>query len=218
MAKDLAIVLNDGSINSAVTSAIAAQKHRPVMIYIEISPPLPTHQRLAYEQQVAHFKPYREHTVSLESLPALSQASTNVDPRAVALSPHLIEMMPLMAVATRFAVQYEATAIYIGARVGPHENELARATEYFQIWSEMLQLPCEQHDLELLTPLLELDPWQVVDVAANVGAPLEKTWSCHQDGPSHCWACRGCYARDAAFQQSAKPDPLRVSNSSAAKK
>ena len=35
MAKDLAIVLNNGSINSAVVTAMAAQRFRPVMVYVD---------------------------------------------------------------------------------------------------------------------------------------------------------------------------------------
>jgi len=36
MAKDLAIILNNGSINSAVTTALAAQKYRVVLLYAEV--------------------------------------------------------------------------------------------------------------------------------------------------------------------------------------
>ena len=34
MAKDLAIVLNSGGLNSVVATALAAQKHRLVMVHI----------------------------------------------------------------------------------------------------------------------------------------------------------------------------------------
>jgi 7-cyano-7-deazaguanine synthase len=73
----------------------------------------------------------------------------------------------------------------------------------------MMQLPCGLGELEFQAPLLELEPWQVVDLGFQVAAPLEKTWSCSEDGGEPCWACRGCRARESAFQQSAKPDPLR---------
>ena len=38
MAKDLAIVLNSGSINSAVATGLAAQKHRVILLHAEIAP------------------------------------------------------------------------------------------------------------------------------------------------------------------------------------
>ena len=38
MAKDLALVLNNGSLNSAVTTALAAQRFRTILIYADIVP------------------------------------------------------------------------------------------------------------------------------------------------------------------------------------
>src|SRR5579863_8612236 len=95
-------------------------------------------------------------------------------------------------------------------RIGPGADELSQATEYFQIWNELLEMPCGKPDLEIQTPLLELEPWQVVDVGFNVSAPLERTWSCQETGTEPCWTCSGCRAREAAFQQAAKMDPLRA--------
>jgi len=65
-------------------------------------------------------------------------------------------------------------------------------------------------ELEVLTPLLELEQWQVVEVGFQVGAPFDRTWSCHEESSEPCWACRGCRAREAAFTQSGKADPMRV--------
>src|SRR5437763_14421559 len=68
MAKDLAIVLNNGSINSAVTTALAAQRYRPILLYAEVTPQAGSRARGAYDQQVAYFKPYREHSVPMNYL------------------------------------------------------------------------------------------------------------------------------------------------------
>ena len=67
MAKELAIVLNNGGINSAVVTAMAAQKYRPLMLYAEDADQGPR-TRAAYDMQVAHFKPYREHTITMPFL------------------------------------------------------------------------------------------------------------------------------------------------------
>lgn len=213
MAKDLAIVLNNGSINSAVVTAMAAQRYRPIMIFADTSTDPVGRRRAAFEQQVAHFKPYRDYIISLSYSAGLQDqsASAMADPRqGTALGPQMLELLPMLAAAARFAVQHQAAGIYLGSRVGPNADELATLTEYFQIWNELIQLPCGQPDLEFLIPLLELEPWQVVDVGFQVGAPLERTWSCSEETSEPCWACRGCRAREAAFQQAAKPDPLRA--------
>jgi 7-cyano-7-deazaguanine synthase len=213
MAKDLAVILNSGGLSSAVVSALAAQKFRLILVHIESFGAAPARRRAAYDQQLAHFKPYREHTLALPFLAGLEPQPHTMpalsDPRVTsAIAPVLIEVMPLIALAARFAVHYQASAVYAGVRIGPQGDDLASATEYAQIWNEMLQIPCAQPDLELTLPLLELEPWQVVDVGVQVGAPLEKTWSCFEEGVEPCGSCRGCRAREAAFAQAVKPDPV----------
>jgi 7-cyano-7-deazaguanine synthase len=212
VAKDLAIVLNNGSINSAVVTAMAAQRYRPIMIFIDIAADPGGRRRAAFEQQVAHFKPYREYTVPMPFASGTQgQSSASLaDPRlGTPLAPQMLELLPMVAVALRLAVHHQSAGVYVGARIGSGAEELAQVTEYFQIWNELIQLPCGQTEIEINTPLLELEPWQVIDVAFQVGAPLERTWSCSEEGNEPCWSCRACRAREAAFQQSGKPDPLR---------
>jgi len=216
MAKDLAIVLNSGGVNSAVITAMAAQKHRLIMLHGEGTGLSTPRSRVAYDQQVAHFKPYREHSVPLPYLSTFApqqqtQAiSAAADPRHPSVPvAQMIDMIPLMAAAIRFGTHYGAARIFTGFRVGGTGDELARATEYVQIWNELIQLPCAQTELEIESPVLELEPWQIVDVGFSVAAPFDKTWSCLEEGSEPCWACRGCRAREHSFQQAAKPDPLR---------
>ncbi len=215
MAKELAIILNNGSVNAAVATALAVQKYRPVMLHAEVAQQAGSRVRAAYDAQVQHFEPYREHALSMPFLgavqPVTTSASIASDPRLpAAVAPQLLELLPLLAAAARYAVHYHAAAIYLGLRVGGQGDELAQATEYVQIWNELIQLPCAQQDLEITTPLLELEAWQVVDLGSQVAAPLERTWSCVEESSEPCWACRGCRAREAAFQQAGKPDPMRV--------
>lgn len=214
MAKDLAVILNNGSINSAVATALAVQKYRPIMLYAEAVAQPGSRSRMAYDQQVAHFKPYREHTLQMPFLTALAiderRGATAADPRQHSpRGPQMLELLPLVAAAVRFAAHYHAAAIFLGLRVGTQADELAQATEYVQVWNEMIQMPCDLSELELQAPLMELEAWQVVDLGFQVTVPFEKTWSCVEDAGEPCWACRGCRAREAAFQQAGKPDPLR---------
>ena len=215
MAKDLAIVLNNGSVNSAVATALAAQRYRTVTVYAETAHSPGSRARAAYDQQVVHFKPYREHTIAMPFLAEIASpretASVVTDPRQPApLGPQMLELLPLFAAAVRYAVHYHAAAIYTGIRVGGEGDELAQATEYVQIWNELIQLPCGQSELSIESPLLELEPWQVVDVGFQVGAPFERTWSCMEETSEPCWACRACRARENAFYQAGKADPMRA--------
>ena len=215
MAKDLAIVLNNGSLNSAVATALAAQKFRPIMVMVETTPDSATRMRAAYDQQVAHFKPYREHTLGMSFLQSVQTqgpgAALAADPRQSGLlAPQLLNVLPVISAAVPVAAHYQAAAIYVGMRIGSAADDLAQATEYIQILNELIQLPCGLSELEIVAPLLELEPWQVVDVGYQVAAPLDRGWSCMEETPEPCGVCRGCRQREAAFTQAGKPDPLRV--------
>lgn len=215
MAKDLAIVLNNGSINSAVATAMAAQRFRPVMVYVDATQQPGSRVRAAYDMQVAHFKPYREHTLSMPYLAALQggagAAQAVNDPRLSAASAEqMLRLLPMLTAAIQFASHHQAAVIYLGWRIGPQPDDLAAATEYVQILNELIQMPCGIKDLDIMTPVLELEPWQVIDTGFQVAAPFERTWSCYEDTSEPCWACRGCRAREAAFMQAGKADPMRV--------
>lgn len=222
MSKDFAIVLNSGSINSAVITALAAQRYRVIMLHVRPSEPssassaASSRRRVAFDQQTAHFKPFREQVIDMPAL-ALPQgaglkrmesAAAQVRAQPSSAQP-LLELLPILADSGRLAFHYEAAAIYLGLRVGPATDDLARATEYVQIWQELLQQPCALSELELAAPLLDLEPWQVVDLGSQLNVPFERTWSCLADSAEPCWACGGCRSREAAFHQSARPDPLR---------
>src|SRR5882724_3430467 len=171
MAKELAIVLNNGSVNSAVTTALAAQRFRLVMLHVvtgadhdEDARDTATRTRVAFDQQTAHYKPYREHVLEM---PFLSQLQAPGGPKKSAeatetkqqsrLGQQLLEMLPVMAAASRFAAHYQAVSIHLGLRVGPAADELAQATEFIQVWQELLQLPCGVSELDVIAPLIEMD-------------------------------------------------------------
>jgi len=210
MAKDLAIILSNGSLESCVAASLAAQKYRTVMMNVITGAGNGAGARTAYDQQVAHFKPYREHTLNMAFFAAIGKdtAAGLSDPRVNSgVGEKLLDLVPIVAVAARFAAHYQAAAVYLGLRVGPGMDELAQASEFVSIWNEMLQMPCRQGELEILTPLLELEEWQVVEVGFQVSAPMEKSWSCSEDSAEPCGTCRGCRQREAAFVQAGRPDP-----------
>lgn len=48
---------------------------------------------------------------------------------------------------------------------------------------------------KLLMPLLALDREQVLALGARLGAPLDRTWSCYEDGDGPCGECPACVRR-----------------------
>ncbi len=62
--------------------------------------------------------------------------------------------------------------------------------------------------VRLVRPLKSKTKAEVVSLASSLGVPLEATWSCHRNGPDHCWHCAGCFSRSSAFNEAGVKDPL----------
>lgn len=211
MAKETAVILNSGSIASALVSSIAQQKHRLILLHVDTqsTPGKPTH---FYELQQQHFKPFRHHRVNipfLSSIEGSEARSANADPRSSANStPKLVELMPLIALGLRVAIHQGAKHLYCGLRIGPDAPDLPKVLEHQQIWGELLAHTCDQPELQVHTPLLDLEAWQMIDLAFQLSAPLELTWSCDNPTGEPCGQCRGCNEREAAFVRAGRADPL----------
>lgn len=76
----------------------------------------------------------------------------------------------------------------VGRQVLDSFNEL--------VWST---LPWRRVRVE--APLLGMSKLEVVRLAAELGVPLELTWSCWREGEVHCGVCEGCRKRREVFRE-----------------
>jgi len=217
MARELAVVLCNGSLASAVTAAVAAPRHRVVLAFVEPGPNAGRPGQ-AFDALVTHFKPYRSHRLPMPFLASFAKADPGgasageADPRSgEGVAARLLDLLPVVAMGLRLAAHYNAVALFAGLRAGADGggNDLARVAEFGQCWAELVQLTCGRPDLDVLLPLLELEAWQVVDLGQQVSAPLQLTWSCDGVVGDPCGQCRGCRQRDAAFVRAGRPDPAK---------
>jgi len=211
MPRELAIALTDSSLCACVAITLAHQKYRLVLIQIDTGELNQSRRSALFDQQVAHFKPYRNHTLKHDSITKPGKRDTQiVDPRAHDdLGQRLIGLLGVIARGIEVAAHYDATTIHLGLRVGLAGNDLARATEHLQIWNDLVQTTCGRPNIEIVAPLLEMDPWQVVDLGTQVDAPVQSSWDCELNQGDPCGTCGGCRWRETAFARAAKADPAR---------
>lgn len=63
-------------------------------------------------------------------------------------------------------------------------------------------------DIEILTPLSNLDKVGIVRLGKELDVPFELTWTCHKDVEVSCGVCDGCRARLEAFEDLKMEDPI----------
>lgn len=68
-------------------------------------------------------------------------------------------------------------------------------------------LLCDGKAYEVVLPLADKDRAGVIKLAMDLGVPIELTWSCHRQGPSHCGQCYACRQRLEAFGSLGLQDP-----------
>jgi 7-cyano-7-deazaguanine synthase len=123
----------------------------------------------------------------------------------------------LLAIGAEYAAAVGAHALVLGQTAEPPAAESTtglsreRTTdprECFQAFTYLLEasLPSVR-TLRLETPLIDLQPFQVVKLGLRFKVPLELTWSCHRTAPP-CRTCPGCNARAEALAQAGIADPL----------
>ena len=60
----------------------------------------------------------------------------------------------------------------------------------------------------ILLPLVDMDRQKVISLALKIDVPLELTWSCHNEGETHCGQCYSCSQRFGAFSSWGIKDPV----------
>lgn len=61
---------------------------------------------------------------------------------------------------------------------------------------------------QILSPLANKVKHEIVRLALDIGAPIDKSWSCYEGGPVHCGRCGPCYMRRQAFRMNGCSDPI----------
>jgi 7-cyano-7-deazaguanine synthase len=168
----------------------------------------------------------------LEAAKALASAAEVSEHRIVRL-PDLREAediegrsfpeLPPTYIPMRNSIFYSFAASYaeeVGASriVGGHNSDDAKVfrdvrPRFFRAMQEAFRAGSEllaERETKVLRPLSRKTKSEVIRRARDLGVPLELTWSCHRDGPTHCWSCAGCRTRVASFRRAGVPDPLRA--------
>ena len=63
-------------------------------------------------------------------------------------------------------------------------------------------------NIEIDTPVIGIKKDEIVRKGVELGAPLDRTWSCYQDEEIACGVCDSCALRLRGFQKAGIPDPI----------
>jgi 7-cyano-7-deazaguanine synthase len=215
-------VLLSGGMDSCVTTAIAHRTHRLALLHASYGQRTERRERRAFEE-IADFYGVRERlVVRFDAFAqiggsALTDVGIGVPESGDALAPHAgipITYVPFrnahfLSAAVSWGEVIGATAIFVGAVSEDSSGYPDCRPEYYRAFEELIRIGTrpETH-MNIATPVIDMKKSEIIRRGSELGAPLDRTWSCYQFDDEACGTCDSCRLRLRAFQQAGLRDPI----------
>lgn len=218
--KSKAVVLLSGGMDSCVTAAIANETHELALLHVSYGQRTEGRERRAFEEIAQFYGAKEKLVVKLDVLrqiggSALTDERIEVPENAFAEPSGIpITYVPFrnahfLSAAVSWAEVIDARAIFIGAVYEDSSGYPDCRPEYYRVFSELVRAGTrpETH-IEIRTPVIHMRKSEIIRKAVQLGAPLERTWSCYQSEEEACGICDSCVLRLRAFAEAGIADPI----------
>src|SRR5580700_914420 len=220
--KPKGVVLLSGGMDSCVTAAIANQTHRLAALHVSYAQRTERRERRAFEE-VADFYDVRERlAIRLDSFAqiggsALTDEQITIPESGAALAHDAgipstyvpFRNAHFLSAAVSWAEVIGATAIFIGAVAEDSSGYPDCRPQYYRAFAELIKQGTRpETQIEIVTPVIAMKKNEIIRRGLELGAPLDKTWSCYQFEDEACGMCDSCRLRLRAFAEAGLPDPI----------
>ncbi|VUT25466.1 MAG: queuosine biosynthesis protein QueC [Candidatus Methanolliviera sp. GoM_asphalt] len=110
-----------------------------------------------------------------------------------------------LSISLAYAEVVGADAIFYGANCLDYSGYPDCRPEYIDAFREVARLGTkrgvEGSPIRIETPFLFYDKSQIVKKALELNVPIEKTWSCYEDGEEPCGKCESCLLRKKGIEE-----------------
>jgi len=220
--KPKAVVLLSGGMDSCVCAGIANRDYRLALLHASYGQRTERREREAFdaiadfygvaERLVVRFDAFRQIGGS-----ALTDASIAVPESGKALEKDAaipVTYVPFrnahfLSAAVSWAEVSGAKAIFIGAVAEDSSGYPDCRPEYYHAFQNVIREGTKAETrIEIVTPVIAMRKSEIIRRGMELGAPLERTWSCYQDEDEACGVCDSCRLRLQAFREAGTNDPI----------
>ena len=217
-----AVVLLSGGMDSCVAAAIACQTHELALVHASYGQRTERREREAFDD-IADFYSVRERLVVRLDHFAQIGGSALTDkriavPEGVGAPAHGNEIpstyVPFrnahfLAVAVSWAEVIGANTVSIGAVAEDSSGYPDCRPEYYRLFQQLVREGTRPETrIEIVTPVIGMRKREIIQRGIELGAPLDRTWSCYQFEDEACGSCDSCRLRLKAFAEAGVPDPI----------
>jgi len=217
------VVLLSGGMDSCVTASIARETHDLALVHVSYGQRTERRERQAFEEiadfygvrerlavQLDHFKQIGGSALT-DARIAVPEGQTGTPIGGNEIPPTYVPFRNahFLAVAVSWAEVIGATAIFIGAVAEDSSGYPDCRPGYYRVFQQLVREGTrpETH-IEIVTPVIGMRKWEIVKRGMELGAPLDRTWSCYQFEDAACGACDSCRLRLSAFAEAGIGDPI----------
>jgi 7-cyano-7-deazaguanine synthase len=215
--------LLSGGMDSCVTASIARETHDLALVHASYGQRTERRERQAFEE-IADFYAIHERLVVQMDHFAQIGGSALTDVRIAV--PEGQTGVPIggneipstyvpfrnahfLAVAVSWAEVIGATAVFIGAVAEDSSGYPDCRPEYYRVFQELVREGTRPETyIEIVTPVISMRKWEIVKRGMELGAPLDRTWSCYQFEDAACGVCDSCRLRLSAFAEAGIGDSI----------
>jgi 7-cyano-7-deazaguanine synthase len=218
-----AVVLLSGGMDSCVAAAMTRVNHELALLHASYGQRTERRERQAFDE-IADFYLVRERlVVRLDHLAQIG-GSALTDPRiavpeAETEAPMGRNEIPatyvpfrnahFLAVAVSWAEVVGARAVVIGAVAQDSSGYPDCRPEYYRVFQQLVREGTRPETrIEMVTPVIGMRKREIVRRGVELGAPLDRTWSCYQFEDAACGVCDSCRLRLRAFAEAGGIDPI----------
>src|SRR4029077_14829663 len=218
-----AVVLLSGGMDSCVTASIARETHDLALVHASYGQRTERRERQAFDE-IADFYAVRQRlVVQLDHLAQIGGSALTdtriAVPEGQAGSPIGGNEIPptyvpfrnahFLSVAVSWAEVIGATAIFIGAVAEDSSGYPDCRPEYYRVFQQLVREGTRPETrIEMVAPVIGMRKAEIVRRGIELGAPLDRTWSCYQYEDAACGACDSCRLRLRAFAEAGVADPI----------
>ena len=215
----LAVVLASGGMDSLVTTAVAARQCELAMLHISYGQRTEKRELKAFNEIADYYRAKHRMTASIESLARIGGSSltdrqievsqADLESKAIPTSYVPFRNAHLLSIATSWAEVIGACRIYIGAVAEDSSGYPDCRPEYYEAFQRVIDVGTKPETrIEIVTPVIQLRKSEIVKLGAELGAPLEMSWSCYKSEDLACGECDSCALRLRGFREAGLRDPI----------
>jgi 7-cyano-7-deazaguanine synthase len=221
-AKQRAVVLLSGGMDSCVCAALAARDYAAAAVHVSYGQRTEARERqsfLAISQRLNIQEKLLVRNEALRAIGGSALTDANIAVPTAEDATHApshdipVTYVPFrnahfLAVAVSWAEVLGAEKIFIGAVEQDSSGYPDCRPAYYEAFNRVIQTGTKEGTIEIVTPLIRMRKAEIVRLGLELGAPFDLTWSCYKREDRACGVCDSCVLRLRAFAAAGTKDPV----------